>query len=214
MFLSRFILSAVCCMLLSSPADTGFGQTRNPAGFTLRYKLQAGESLVSKVVHFAETRTKMQDHEEASSSRTASEKVWNVQSVNAKGEITFEYRINSVNLAQTIGEGEELKYNSETDTEVPEVFQTVASTIAKPLATVTINPRGQVIDRDKELKSPQLGIGELTIPLPEEPVAVKGQWSVPRELRVRLESGAYQTIKVRELYTLEKVSAGLPRSAL
>ena len=54
-----------------------------------------------------------------------------------------------------------------------------------------------------------MGIGELTIPLPAEAVAIGGQWNVPREIRVKLESGAFKTIKVRELYTLEKVSAGV-----
>lgn len=177
--------------------------------YKLQYKLRTGETLVSKVVHFAETRTMMADHEEESASRTTTEKAWEVTSVNAKGEMTFEYRINKVNLAQTIGDAEEIKYDSETDSDVPDVFQQVASTIAKPLATITINSQGQVLNRDKELKTPQLGIGELTIPLPAEGVAVGGRWSVPRELRVKLESGAHKTIKVRELYTLEKVSAGV-----
>jgi hypothetical protein len=205
-----FILLAACCAFVNAGINSCPAQrTAQTPGYSLRYKLRAGETLVSKVVHFAETRTTMQDHEEASSSRTTSEKVWEVTSVNPKGEMTFEYRINSVNLAQTVGDGEELSYNSETDSEVPEIFRQVASTINQPLATITINSRGQVIDRDKETKTPQLGFGELTIPLPEEPVAIRGQWNVPRELRVRLDSGAFKTIKVRELYTLEKVSAGV-----
>ncbi len=177
--------------------------------YQIQYKLKAGETLVSKVVHFAETRTTMAEHEETSSSRTTSEKAWIVKSVNAKGEMTFEYRINSVNLAQSVGDAEELKYDSRTDTDVPDIFKQVAQTVAKPLATVTINSRGQVVKRDNELKAPQLGIGELTIPLPQDPVAIGGQWTVPRECRIRLESGAHKTIKVRELYTLEKVSAGV-----
>lgn len=186
------------------------GSAQAPAEeFTLRYKLRAGEQLVSKVVHFAETRTKMSDHHESSSSRTITEKVWEVSDVNAKGEMTFEYRINAVELAQSVGDGEELSYNSVTDKQPPDVFKRVAETVAKPLAVVTINPQGQVLQRDSDLKNPQLGMGELTLPLPETDVAIGGQWSVPREVRVKLESGAHKTIKVRELYTLEKVSAGV-----
>ncbi|MCA9159063.1 MAG: hypothetical protein KDA72_12090, partial [Planctomycetales bacterium] len=41
----------------------------------LRYKLKSGEQLVSKVVHLANTRTRMSEHEESSSSRTITEKV-------------------------------------------------------------------------------------------------------------------------------------------
>lgn len=177
--------------------------------YVLRYKLRSGESLVSKVVHFAETKTRMADHYENSSSRTTSEKVWDVKAVAPEGEMTFEYRINSVDLAQSVGDQEEVAYNSQSDTEVPPIFKKVAETIAKPLATVTINPRGQVVKRDNDLNAPQLGIGELTIPLPEEAIVIGGQWSVPRECRVKLESGVHKTIKVRELYTLEKVSAGV-----
>ncbi len=175
----------------------------------LRYKLQPGEQLVSKVVHLADTRTKMSDHEETSSSRTISEKVWEVSAVNPQGEMTFEYRINSVELAQSVGAGEELKYNSLTDTEAPDMFKHVAETVSQPLATVTINPQGQVINRDSKLKNPQLGMGELTLPLPEEALQIGAQWSVPREARVKSEAGVHKTIKLRELYTLEKVSAGV-----
>lgn len=175
----------------------------------LRYKLKPGEELVSKVVHLADTRTKMSEHEETSTSRTISEKVWQVSAVNAQGEMTFEYRINSVELAQSVGAGEELKYNSLTDTEAPDMFKHVAETVSQPLATVTINPRGQVINRDSQLKNPQLGMGELTLPLPEEALAIGAQWSVPREARVKSEAGVHKTIKMRELYTLEKVSAGV-----
>jgi hypothetical protein len=177
--------------------------------YKLQYKLRAGESLYSKVIHFAETRTKMSDHEESSSSRTTSEKVWEVKSVDEKGNMTFEYRILSVDLAQRVGEKDEIKYSSESDSSAPDVFKKVAETVNKPLGLVTINPRGQVTSRDKDTKNPQLGMGELTIPLPEEPIAVGSEWSVPREMRVKLEDGTQKTIKVRELYTLEKVSAGV-----
>src|SRR5690606_7350721 len=95
------------------------------------------------------------------------------------------------------------------DTEAPDMFKHVAETVAQPLATVTINPRGQVIHRDSKLKNPQLGMGELTLPLPEEALAIGAQWSVPREARVKSEAGVHKTIKMRELYTLEKVSAGV-----
>lgn len=179
------------------------------AKYSLQYKLQAGESLYSKVIHFAETRTKMSDHEESSSSRTTSEKVWEVKTVDAKGNMTFEYRILSVDLAQRVGDKDEIKYSSETDSTAPDIFKKVAETVNKPLGMVTINPRGQVTGRDKDSKNPQLGMGDLTIPLPEEPIAIGAEWSVPREMRVKLEDGSQKTIKVRELYTLEKVSAGV-----
>ncbi len=121
--------------------------------------------------------------------------------------MTFEYRILSVDMAQKVGDKDEFKYNSQTDAEAPSIFKKVAETINQPLGVVTINPRGQVLDRDNESKNPQLGMGDLTIPLPEEAIAVGSEWSVPRDMRVKLDNGTQKTIKVRELYTLEKVSA-------
>lgn len=214
---ARVALTIFCTMLLTnwSEAQSKKQASATPAtssagpAVKLQYKLKAGEQLVSKVVHFAETRTKMSGHEEASNSRTITEKVWDVSAVNAKGEMTFEYRITSVELAQSVGEGEELKYNSQTDAEAPDMFKQVAETVSKPLAKVTINPQGQIISREGNLKSPQLGMGELTLPLPVDPIAIGGQWSVPREVRVKSENGVHKTIKVRELYTLKKVSAGV-----
>lgn len=197
------------CVVASQSVDAQSTKPSTDAKHTLQYKLKAGESLYSKVIHFAETRTRMSDHDEASSSRTTSEKVWQVKSVDAKGNMTFEYRILSVDMAQKVGDKDEFKYNSQTDAEAPSIFKKVAETINQPLGVVTINPRGQVLDRDNENKNPQLGMGDLTIPLPEEAIAVGSEWSVPRDMRVKLDNGTQKTIKVRELYTLEKVSAGV-----
>lgn len=213
---SRIAALLLCTSTIAGTVLTGPASAQAPAGspdstakVLLRYKLKPGEQLVSKVVHLADTHTKMSEHEETSTSRTISEKVWEVSAVTPQGEMTFEYRINSVELAQSIGAGQELKYNSLTDTEAPDMFKHVAETVSQPLATVTINPQGQVIDRDSKLKNPQLGMGELTLPLPDEALAIGAQWSVPREARVKSEAGVHKTIKLRELYTLEKVSAGV-----
>jgi len=52
-------------------------------------------------------------------------------------------------------------------------------------------------------------MGELTLPLPKDPIAIGERWSVPREIRVKLESGKQKSIKVREVYTLDKVATGV-----
>lgn len=211
---SRFrliTLSSLISVALLSPGLQAQSPrpTASAATYLLQYKLRSGETLVSKVTHFAETRTKMGEHMESSSSRTTSEKVWQVQSVDEKGNMTFEYRIRHVNLAQRVGDKDEFKYDSQTDATAPEIFKKVAESVGQTLAVITINPRGQVVKRDKEMKTPQLGLGDLTIPLPAEPMSVGSEWSVPREMRVKLDDGSYKSIKVRELYTLQKVSAGI-----
>jgi hypothetical protein len=185
----------------------------NPSAFAqqkvkLEYKLKQGEQIVSKVQHQADTQTVISGANEESSAQTTSIKVWEVQAVD-KESITFVYLIDSVQMKQSIGEEEPIQYNSETDKEAPKVFQRVAETVRQPLATITIDRVGEVLKRDKELKSPLMGIGELTVPLPKEAVAVGAEWQVSRDLRVRLDDGKTKVIKVRELYRLEKVSAGV-----
>lgn len=175
----------------------------------LEYKMKPGEQIVSKVYHEAETQTRISGLDEDSHSQTTSIKVWEVQSIDAEKNITFVYSIDSVEMQQNVGEGEVFKYNSQTDAEAPKIFQRVAETVQKPLATITINRFGEVIKRDKELKSPLMGIGDLAVPLPSEPVAINAEWQVPRELRVKLDDGSLKQIKVRELYKLEKISAGV-----
>ena len=175
----------------------------------LQHRLKMGEIVRMQTIHVANTMTRIQGTEDVSESKTVSDKVWEIHSVDADGLITFEYRIDGVEMSQKQGDKDEITYNSRTDKEVPQIFSRVAETIAKPIAIVTIDPSGTVIERDNQSKTPPLGMGELAMPLPKEPVAVGAQWSIPRECRVKLEDGTQKVMKLREQYTLEKVSAGI-----
>jgi hypothetical protein len=176
--------------------------------YLLRYKLQAGERVVSKVFHESETQTMIAGVREDSNSRTSSIKVWEVSKVDSSGNMTFVYLIDQVEMSQSIGE-ESYQYDSRSNSDVPDVFASVAQQIGRPLATVTIDDLGELVERDRDFKIPQLGMGELTIPFPTEAVAVGAQWHVPRDLRLKMDNGKFKLVKVRELYQLEKVSAGI-----
>ncbi len=178
----------------------------------LRHKLKAGETVRTRTTHVANTVTRVQGTEDISEARTVSEKVWEVKSVAADGKITFEYRVEAVNLSQKQGDQPEITYNSRSDEKAPALFAPLAETVAKPIGTITIDEIGNVTERENQSKAASFemgGMGELAVPLPKEPVAVGAQWSIPRETRVKLEGGTYKTIKLREQYTLEKVSAGV-----
>ena len=54
-----------------------------------------------------------------------------------------------------------------------------------------------------------MGMGDITMPLPAEPVGVGATWEVPREMRIDRKDGSSRLIKFRELFKLEKVSAGV-----
>jgi hypothetical protein len=54
-----------------------------------------------------------------------------------------------------------------------------------------------------------MGMGDITMPLPADPVGVGATWEVPREMRIDRKDGSSRLIKFRELFKLEKVSAGV-----
>jgi hypothetical protein len=186
--------------------------TKDVGPFTLQHRLKPGQIVRTKTTHVANTVTRIQGTEDISESKSISDKVWEVKSVSPDGLMTFEYRIDAVDMSQKQGDKSQISYNSRNDKEAPQIFSQVAETIAKPIADVTIDATGTVIERDSISKIPALGMpgmGELAIPLPKESVDLGAQWSIPRECRVKLDDGTYKAIKIREQYTLEKVSAGV-----
>ncbi len=136
--------------------------------YVLQHRLQPGEIIRTRTTHLANTVTRIQGTEDISESRTSSDKIWEVKSVSPEGEMTFEYRIEAVDMSQKAGDAPEVKYNSRTDKEVPPIFAHVAKTISEPVALVTIDPTGKVIQRDNNPKTPPLGLGELAVALPKK----------------------------------------------
>ncbi len=57
----------------------------------------------------------------------------------------------------------------------------------------------------QDLRPNLTGMGGLTVAMPEEAIAIGANWSVPRTVKVRTEAGEPKDMKVRDVYTLEKV---------
>jgi hypothetical protein len=204
---SRCYLFALTFVCLAAPivrAETDDAQT-----YLLRYSLAEGQRLDYEVTHMAKTKTRIQGQEEVSQVHTISERHWEV--VQADDQVmTFDHVVDAVEMTQQQGDKEELRWTSESGEEPPVVFSKVAERIGKTLATITINPRGQEKDRvDHGGTKASLGMGSLAIAFPEDPMAVGESWSVPREIKTRTEDGLVKPIKIRELYTLEKVKTGV-----
>jgi len=194
---------------VSVKSEIQLEKTANGKNYLLSYKLQANQKIVSEVIHLATTNTKINDVSQSSQSRTVSSKVWEVKSVDSSGNMTFTQSVASVDMSQQVADGSEVRYNSATDKEAPSAFKTVAETIGKPLATITISSWGEVTDRSEKANGGNLGMGDITIPMPKEAIEIGQQWETDREIRVRRPDGSPKVVKVRELYTLEKVSAGV-----
>lgn len=184
------------------------------AKYLLRYSLRTGEKLDFEVTHAAKTKTRISGSEEVSQVHTVSRRHWDVTAA-SDTEMTFNHLVDAVEMTQQQGTAEEVRWDSESGQPAPAIFARVAEQIGKTLSTVTVNARGQETAReDNGGTKASLGMGSLTLALPEQPIAVGESWSVPREVKVRSEDGSVKPIKIRELYTLEKVKTGVATLSL
>ena len=195
------------CSATNAAAPT---KKADDAKYTLRYRFKEGETVLYEVTHIAKTKTRLRGVEEVSQVHTVSEKVWNFQSPTTPDKMKFEHSVAKVELMQQTGEKPEIRWDSNSGSEAPAEFEKVAEQLGTPLSTVSIDARGQEVARETHAGSEsQLGMGGLTLSLPEEPIAIGGSWNVPKEVKVRGASGDIRAIKIREVYTLEKVETGV-----
>jgi hypothetical protein len=181
--------------------------------YLLRYKFEPGMVISSEVTHLAKTDTKVDSSEQNSHSRTVSQKTWEVTRVE-NGEMTFEYKILEIDMSQRIGADMEIRYSSKSGDEPARQFQAAADSVGKVISTVTIDEQGMIVARSDETNPPNLGMGDITLPVPKKSIAVGATWEVPRELRIRREDSTVKTVRFRELFRLDKVSAGVATIAV
>ncbi len=195
--------------LLVTPLS-GTARAAENETYQLRYRFAADETIRYEVTHVAKTKTRISGTEESANVHTVSQKVWNVSSTNDDGEITFVHSVDAVALTQQAGQAPEIRWSSDSGETPPLLFETVAEQIKRPLSTVTIDARGAELTRETHAGvETNLGMGGLTIPLPDDAIAVGHTWSAPREIRARGEAGEVKIIKARDVYTLEKVQTGV-----
>jgi len=190
--------------------------------YTLRYKFKKGEVVRWRVVHLATTETRIKNGKQVSQSRSVSTKKWRVTSVDDDGNITFEHIVQDVDMRQKLvqwkkddndvwkqqGPPNETGYNSKKDKKPPLIYEHVADTIDVPLATVTVAPNGTVLRRDRTNRL-SLGLGNITIPFPEQPMKVGFNWHALRQTAVRLPDKTVKQIKLRHRYTLKAVKGNI-----
>ena len=54
-----------------------------------------------------------------------------------------------------------------------------------------------------------MGTGGLVVPLPEAPIKIGAEWSLPAEVPVQQADGTFKKINVRQQFRLEKVETGI-----
>ena len=204
------IFAAIAMMVGSgvSVADPATSQA-DTAKYRLRYKFAPGEALRWKVVERTQVKTTISGTSQTAESYSESVKLWRVLGADPGGNVKFENSVESVNMRQKVTGRAEIRYNSETDTEPPPAFQQTANSVGVPLAIVTIDNRGIIVERDNK----QGGLGgvdtQITLPLPEEAVAIGDSWSQTYELDGRKKSGLVRKIRARQRFTLQEVKEGV-----
>jgi hypothetical protein len=177
--------------------------------YLLRYRFEPGLVLRNEVTHLSKNSTRINSVLQDASSRTITDKTWHVLESDEQST-TFEYLVEAVDLSQQFGSNEEIRYNTKEPSEqVPVQFAGAVDTIGKVVSTIRIDARGMVIARSDSNDPPHMGMGDITLPLPVEPVAVGATWEIPRELRIERKDGTSRMIKFREFFKLDKVSAGV-----
>ena len=176
--------------------------------YALKYKFTQGEEVRWNVEHVATTKAQIAGKHETTSSRTESTKLWKVSSIDSIGNITFVHSVESTSLWQKIGEEEPVSYDSNSDEEPPQEFASACDMIGKPLAVVTISPNGKVIDRKSETMQVGFGVGDICVPLPEEPISIGHRWFAPTVFDATDEDGKRLKLKARINYEFLKVVTG------
>ncbi|HWB13162.1 MAG TPA: hypothetical protein VG826_28310 [Pirellulales bacterium] len=187
--------------------------------YKLRYKFKSGETVRWEVEHRAKVRTTIsastQSDDSLSNTQTAetlskSVKVWKVKSVDEQGNVTLVHSVEHVSMWQKFDGRQETRYDSDTDATPPVGYDNVAAAVGKPLAELTLDPRGAVVKRE-ELFAQAAPLPEnITLPLPENAVAVGDEWTMPADITVNVPpQNVTKRIKARQLYRLESVDDGI-----
>lgn len=205
--LAAWLATSAAGAAADAPQDSA--ATGDAERYQLRYQFSPGEVFRCKVTHLTTVETRIRDVTETVQTRSVSTKAWKIVEVSATGEVTFTYTVEDVNMWQQVSGREEIRYDSTKDQVPPDAYRHVAETVGVSMGTITISPSGEILRRENARPQFNPGIGELTVPLPVEPVRVGERWTREGELPIRLKDGRVKRIKTRHVYQLEKVQTGV-----
>lgn len=177
--------------------------------YTLRYQFRSDETIKYDIEQLVSIDTTIAGTHQKTQLRTQSTRCFKVEAVDKQGNIRFSHTIDRVNMWSEVDGRAPVHFDTAESQPTPPEFKNVADHVGKPISVVTINPAGATLKREDQVQQPDIGLGGLTIPLPDTAIAIGHQWSVPTELKVQLEDKRIHTIKIRELYELTKVETGV-----
>ena len=190
--------------------------------YDLQYKFQPQETIQYKVEHLVTVETTIEENRQRARSRSVSTKQWDVGAV-AKGVATFTHQVADADMWQQtivyvledgkqVSKEREVRYNSKSSDHPPRHYERVAKSIGVPLAQVSIDAHGTLVDREDSVTGSTWG-GQLVVPLPPKPIAVGHKWHKPKEIVIRMEDGRVKRINTRQQYELKAVEDGIAKIA-
>jgi len=181
-----------------------------PEKFNLRYQFSPGETICWEVEHRSRVKAAVSGTTQTTETLSLSLKSWRIIEVQPDGTAVIEHSVPWVDMRQRLSDREEVRYDSRRGEKPPLGFEGIAPEVGVPLARLKIDFRGKTLHREwLRPKPPPQTHDWLTIPLPEQPVAVGEKWSLPLEIDVPLPSGGVKKIKALQQFTLEKVENGV-----
>jgi hypothetical protein len=227
---TRMVAGIVCALACFAVGNAAYGQDHElegaalfeqsdvrpydtwnkPQEYLLRYKFHVGDTLRWNVVHRCKIHTSVSGTAQNAETTTASVKVWRVHEIKPNGQVVFDHMVESVDMRHRLTGRDEVHYNSLTDPIAPKGFEDVARAVGVPLALVTIDSEGKLLERKQNfVKAAVAGQGEITIQLPEQPVAVGSHWSSINNLDVPLSDGTTRRFKTMQSFKLDSVKTGV-----
>ncbi len=188
----------------SSAAEPG----ESGEAYDLKYKFEPGEVLRWQVVHRAAVDSTIKGTNQTAETRSISVKVWKISEASAE-RIKFVHSVESIDMWQKTQGRQEVRYNSQTDENPPPGYEDVAKAVGVPLSEVTIDARGNILERKDANPQSTVNTAPIALPLPAKPVPVGHVWTVPLDIEVILHGGVSKKIPTRQQFTLEKVADGL-----
>ncbi|MBN2023119.1 MAG: hypothetical protein JW809_10030 [Pirellulales bacterium] len=204
----RFSLSGSAALV--SVLATSLAAGEEPATYLLRYKFTQGETLRWDVVHRGRIDATVSGSTKTTETVSKSIKAWRVKEITPDGSAVFEHSVEYVDMWHRLTDCAPVRYDSRKDAKPPRAFEQAAQRVGKPLCQITLDNRGKILGRKELIVGPaKVSEGEITMPLPEDPVAVGQTWSEKHDVTVPLETGGVKKILTLQKYALKDVRTGV-----
>ena len=204
----RHVVAIIAILVQASASDAA-----DPV--LLRYSYQLGDAIESRVAHRAVTETTMNGVTQSVETMTDSTRTWKVTAVTDDGSATLEQFVDDVAMTSRSSYRGEVRWVSDSTDEPPPGYEGVRLSLGVPLVRMLVAADGRILERLELRPCPAAATGDLVVvPLPDEPVAVGYEWTIPQEVVVEVPGGPRKAVRTRLRYRLEAVHDGMATIAV